>query len=89
MAILARLQSKGKTAADNILQTFNKRQIEEIYPPLNPILLQILLEELDLMGYVSIRRGQAWLTAKGEVKLKDFQNSLPKKDLKAFEQYLR
>ena len=88
MAILARLQSNGKTPADNILQTFSKPQIEEIYPPLSPIMLQILLEELVLMGYASIRRGQASLTAKGEVKLKDFQNSLPEEDLKVFEQYL-
>jgi uncharacterized repeat protein (TIGR04076 family) len=89
MAILIKLQSRGEIPVEKILSTFTRSQIEDIYPPLSPIMLQILVEELVLVGFIVIHEGQASLTPKGKEKLKHFQSNLPEKDREVFEQYQR
>jgi len=41
---------------------------EEIYPALGPALLGIFLEELETVGYIDIKDGKAYPTAKGKAK---------------------
>jgi uncharacterized repeat protein (TIGR04076 family) len=87
MAILAKLRSRKETSADKIIRAFTKDEIEEIYPPLSPVMLQMLVEELELTGYIKTRRGLISITLKGQAKLKDFKAGLPEADLAVFEQY--
>jgi hypothetical protein len=76
MAILSKVQAKPEIALDKILDEFSKEQIEVIYPALSQIMVQILSEELELMGYLKIRNGKASVTRKGVTKLRDFQKKL-------------
>ena len=85
MAILHKILRKGKVASGKIFDEFTKKQNEEIYPAMSPIAVDILAEELELMGYLKISNGIASITKKGEKKLADFKASLPAKELQAFE----
>lgn len=76
MSILSKVLSKPEIPMDKILSEFTKEQIEEIYPALSPILVQILTEELELMDYVKIENSKVTVTKKGEAKLKEFKKSL-------------
>jgi hypothetical protein len=83
MSILHRVLAKPEIKLDKILNEFTRDQIEEIYPALSPILVQILAEELALMDYLKIENGQATVTKKGEVKLETFRNSLAPEEREA------
>jgi uncharacterized repeat protein (TIGR04076 family) len=87
MAILSKLQLKKGIETDKILKAFSKKQIEEIYPPLSPIIVQIFVEELELMDYVKNLEGVTSITRKGKDKLKKFKAALPGADREAFAQY--
>jgi len=76
MSILNKVLPKPEIQLDKILGEFTKEQIEEIYPALSPILVQVLTEELALMDYVKIENSKVTVTNKGEAKLKEFKETL-------------
>jgi uncharacterized repeat protein (TIGR04076 family) len=87
MAILAKLSAREEVAAKKLIKTFTRPQIEGIYPPLSPILLEILADELDLMGYIKNKDGVMAITPKGKKKLKAFKAGLTDEEREAFEEY--
>lgn len=89
MAILAKLQKNGAVRSENLLETFTKREIEEIYPPLSRIMVRMLADELESMGYIAAADGSVSITPKGEAKLKTFVEGLPADHLEAFQNYVR
>jgi len=76
MAILSKVLPKEEIAVDKILNEFSKEQIEKIYPALSQIMVQALVEELEIMDYLKIKNGKAFITKKGKAKLEDFKASL-------------
>jgi hypothetical protein len=50
MAILAKLEENGPVAADRLFGTFPKREVEEIYPALSRVMLEMLANELEVLG---------------------------------------
>ena len=76
MSILNKVLAKPEIGTEKILQEFTREQIEEIYPALSPILIRILVEELELMDYVKTEKGKVTVTKKGEAKLEEFKKSL-------------
>jgi uncharacterized repeat protein (TIGR04076 family) len=85
MTILDKVLKKPGIKVDSILQEFSQEQIEGIYPALSPIMVQVLLEEIELMGYAEVRDGQAFPTSRSAVKLQEFKNSLSPEEIKALE----
>lgn len=83
MSILHKVLRKPGIKVTQILKEFTPEQIEGIYPALSPIMIQVLSEELNLMGYLDIKRGKATVTKKGETKLKSFKKSLTAEERKA------
>jgi hypothetical protein len=83
MSLLHKVLPKPGIKVSGILGEFTREQIEEIYPALSPILVKILSEELELMGYLKIDKGKATVTAKGKAKLKAFKISLSKEEKQA------
>ncbi len=83
MSILNKVLAKPEITLDKILNEFTKEQIEEIYPALSPILIQVLAEELELMKYLKIEEGKATVTRKGEGKLEAFKKSLTPEEREA------
>ncbi|MFH0915461.1 MAG: TIGR04076 family protein [bacterium] len=89
MAVLSKLGAKGAVESEKILDTFTKAEIEEIYPPLGTVMVRVLTEELDMMGYVETVDGVTSITPKGEKKLETFKAGLPDEDRDVFERYVQ
>ncbi len=85
MTILDKVARKLGIAVEEILSEFTREQIEGIYPALSPIMVQVLLEEMELMGYVEVREGKVYPTSKTGARLKDFKNSLSEEEIKALD----
>jgi ribosomal protein S19E (S16A) len=83
MSILSRVLPKPGIAVDKILNEFTKKEIEDIYPSLSQILVQALVEELELMGYLEVKDGKAKVTDKGAKKLESFKASLTAEEKEA------
>jgi uncharacterized repeat protein (TIGR04076 family) len=89
MAILAKLKQSGATDSASLLDLFTAQEIEGIYPALSKVMLDMLADELQLMGYIETAAGRTTITGKGEVKLKTFREGLPPEHREAFENYVR
>lgn len=76
MVILDRVARKQGIPVDAILAEFSQEEREKIYPPLVIEMLLPLMEELELMGYLVITNGTAFVTEKGMVKLAYFKDDL-------------
>jgi uncharacterized repeat protein (TIGR04076 family) len=83
MTILNKVLSKPGIEVDKILNEFSKEEVEKIYPALSQIMLQALVEEVELMGYLEIQGGKAFVTKRGKVKLEDFRKSLSAEEREA------
>ena len=83
MVLLDRVLQKPGTPADKIINEFSKDEIEKIYPPLSPIMIQALVEELEVIGYLEINEGKAYGTEKGAAKIEAFKKSLTAEEREA------
>ena len=89
MAILAKLEKNGAIAADRLLDAFTREEIEEIYPALSRVMVGMLADELEVLGYISTTvEGAKAITAKGAAKLRVFRENLPAEHLEAFQKYV-
>jgi ribosomal protein S19E (S16A) len=76
MSILNKVLAKQGIPAEKILGEFSKDEIEIPYPALNDVLVEALNEELELMGYLEIKDGKAFVTPSGQTRLQAFKKSL-------------
>jgi uncharacterized repeat protein (TIGR04076 family) len=83
MALLDKILKQPGIQANQILNEFSRAQIEEIYPALSQPMVESLLEELELMGYLKTQESGLFAGPKAEAKLKDFKNSLTVEERKA------
>ena len=83
MVILGKLLEKPGIRGENILNEFPEEQIEGIYPALSQAMVEALLEELELMGYLEIKDGEVFASQKAEVKFNDFKASLSSEEREA------
>lgn len=72
MLILSKVLPKPGIEAGRIRGEFSREHLEEIYPGLGPVLLEVLVEELQITGYLDVKAGRASVTPKGAAKLKAF-----------------
>jgi hypothetical protein len=82
MLILDKVLSKPGIRVDRIMGEFSNEHVEDIYPGLNPVLLEVLLEELEVINYLDIRDAKAFVTDKGVARLEGFKESLTEEERK-------
>jgi hypothetical protein len=85
MLILKKVIEKPGIRADRIMDDMSRNHVEEIYPGLNPVLMEVLVEELAAIGFVTIRDSEVSATGPGEAKLREFTSSLTIEERKALE----
>ena len=85
MLILDKLIKKPGIKVDELLGEFSQKQIEGIYPALSQVMLEALLEELELMGYLEYKGAKIFTTQKANEKLIVFKNSLSTEEKQALE----
>jgi uncharacterized repeat protein (TIGR04076 family) len=83
MVILHKVHAKGSLPIDKILGEFSKQEQEGIYPALSQLLVNRLVEELGLMGYVKVDGDKVAVTAKGKEKLDTFKSGLTQEEVLA------
>jgi len=83
MSILHKVLPRPGITVDKILNEFTKEEIEIPYPALHPLMIKILSEELEVMGYLEIKNGKASVTKKGGAKLEDFKAKLSAEEREA------
>lgn len=83
MLILSKVLPKPGIEVGRIRGEFSREHLEEIYPGLGPVLLEVLVEELQITGYLDIKAGRASVTPKGEARLKAFIAGLSAEEKKA------
>jgi uncharacterized repeat protein (TIGR04076 family) len=64
VAILERIETGPGLQIDGILDKFTEFEREDISPPLTPVLLDVLLEALCDMDYITIRDGKTYATGR-------------------------
>lgn len=60
ISILEKIKQKPGMTIDEILASYPDFEREEIHPPLNPVLVQLMLDELAEVGYVELKEGKAY-----------------------------
>lgn len=83
MSILDKVLQQPGIKATAILGEFTQKQIEGIYPALSQVMIESLLEEIELMGYVALRGGKVYGNKKAGKKLKDYKAGLSAAESKA------
>jgi hypothetical protein len=68
MAMLEKLKAEPGMTTEELLQSFTQWEREEINPPLGLAVLGIFLEELETVGYIDMKDGKIYPTAKGKAK---------------------
>jgi uncharacterized repeat protein (TIGR04076 family) len=85
MTILDKILRKPGIEAAKIMDEFTREQIDGIYPAFSPIMVQVLLEEMELVGYVEVREGKVYAAPKAAVRFNEFKNSLSRDEIKALD----
>ena len=83
MSILNKVLHKQDVEVDKILNQFSTDEIEIPYPALSQIMVEVLCEELALMGYLNIEDGKASVPKKGKEKLEAFKKNLSSEEREA------
>lgn len=66
MSILGKIKVEPGLTADEILSRYTEWEREEIYPRLGPVLMDLLLEELEVVGYINVRDGKVYPMAESK-----------------------
>jgi uncharacterized repeat protein (TIGR04076 family) len=83
MSLLNKISLKPGIAMDQILNEFSKDEVLNIYPSLGQKMTEVLVGELELMGYVDVKNRNVIATNKGSKKLDDYKSSLIKEESEA------
>jgi uncharacterized repeat protein (TIGR04076 family) len=84
MAILQRIIDNPGIKIEEIIDKFpDQFERETIYPPLHSVLIVVLAEGLEAIGYIKVKKGKATATTGGKRKFKDYKASLTAKERKA------
>ena len=60
MDILEKIKAEPGLTVDDILGKYTKWEREEVYPPLGPVNVRLMLEELAEVNYIELRDGKAY-----------------------------
>jgi uncharacterized repeat protein (TIGR04076 family) len=83
MSILDKVLKKPGIKMEDIMGEFSPEQIEVIYPALSQAIVESLLDELQLTGYLEIRDGRVTAGKKAAVKLNEFKAGLSAEEREA------
>ena len=60
MSILEKIKARPGMTIDEILNQFTKWEREEIYPPIYPLNVSLMLGEMETVNYIEIKDGKAY-----------------------------
>ena len=60
MSILEKIKNEPGIPTEMIIKRFTDWERDEIFPPLTPAVVDLMLDELEETGYISIVEGKAY-----------------------------
>jgi len=60
MSILEKIKAKPGMTVEEILDQFSKWEREEVYPPIYPLNVSLMLGEMETVNYIEIKEGRAY-----------------------------
>jgi hypothetical protein len=60
MSVLEKVKEEPGITVDEILNKYTKWDREEVYPPLHPLYVSLMLDEMAVVDYVEMRDGKAY-----------------------------
>lgn len=60
MSILEKIKTEPGLNSAEVLESFAKWEIEDIYPPLGPVNVELMMAELEGAGYIKLLDGKAY-----------------------------
>jgi hypothetical protein len=60
MSVLEKVKEEPGITVDEILNKYTKWDREEVYPPLHPLYVSLVLDEMAVVEYVEMRDGKAY-----------------------------
>ena len=60
MSILEKIKEEPGMTVDEILNKYTKWEREEIYPPIHPLYVSLVLDEMATVDYIELRDGKAY-----------------------------
>jgi hypothetical protein len=60
MSLLEKIRNEPGLTADEILSKFTEWEREEIYPPLSPVNVRLMLDELAEVNYIELQNEKAY-----------------------------
>ena len=60
MSILEKIKDRPGMTIEEILNRFTRFEREEIYPPIYPLNVSLMLGEMATVGYIELRDGRAY-----------------------------
>lgn len=85
MVILDHILKHPGVRVDRIRDGLSRKHVEDIYPGLFPVLLEVLMEEMEVMGYLVVLDGKAAVTEKGASRLDEFKAGLSSEEREALD----
>ncbi len=83
MTILNKISGKPGIAMDRIINEFTRDERDNIYPSLGQRMVAVIVGELELLGYVDVKKDKVSIADKGKQKLASFIKSLTAAEKKA------
>jgi uncharacterized repeat protein (TIGR04076 family) len=83
MTILSKVSGKPGIAMDRIINEFTRDERDNIYPSLGQRMVAVIVGELELLGYVDVKKDKVSITDKGKKKLASFIKSLTAEEKQA------
>ncbi|MCL1895380.1 MAG: hypothetical protein FWG03_02400 [Clostridiales bacterium] len=88
ITILDRVNKAGGPFPINqILSLFSEKERLEIYPPLSPVIIGAMLEELEALHFIKLARGQVSATETGAARVALYKTEIPAGHAKALGLY--
>ena len=83
MCIIHRIQDKPDIPISEIISLFTKEEQLEIYPTLTPMVIELMIEDQELVGLVSVTDGKVNVTDKGRDRFEEFRKTLSQDEIEA------
>lgn len=73
----------GAYPIDKIQELYTEKELYDIYPPLSNVLIKMIVEEVELLGWATVEDGQITITEKGKERVARYKTEIPAEDAEA------
>lgn len=73
----------GAWPLNKVMELYTEQEQLDIYPPLSNVLIRMMAEEVELLGFAVVEDGQITITEKGKERVARYKTEIPAEDAEA------